>query len=70
MRPKLFILSERHSLIFSDTVLTAKLAGGGGQTTEWVYGVTQAGGNGIDSNDVVGKTRWPDASTGASSSSE
>ena len=52
------------------TNLTAKLTGGGGQTTEWVYGVTTGGGNGINSNDVVGKTKWPDASTGASSTSE
>jgi RHS repeat-associated protein len=50
------------------TSLTAKLTGGGGQTTEWVYGV--GSGSGIVSNDIVGATRWPDPSTGASSSSE
>lgn len=48
------------------TSLTAKLTGGGGQTTEWVYGVS----SGITSNDIVGETRWPDASTGSASSSE
>jgi RHS repeat-associated protein len=48
------------------TSLTAKLTGGGGQTTEWVYGVT----SGVYSNDIVGETRWPDASTGSASSSE
>jgi RHS repeat-associated protein len=51
------------------TSLTAYLTGGGGQTTAWVYGVTTAD-SGIDSNDVVGATKWPDKSTGAASSSE
>jgi RHS repeat-associated protein len=35
-----------------------------------VYGVTQAGGNSIDSNDVVGATRHPDATTGAASAGQ
>lgn len=48
------------------TSLTAKLTGGGGQTTEWVYGVS----SGVYSNDIVGETRWPDASTGSASGSE
>jgi len=52
------------------TNLTAKLTGGGGQTTEWVYGVSTTTGSGINSNDVVGKTKWPDPSTGNSSSSQ
>ena len=52
------------------TSLTADLTGGGVQTTAWVYGVTQSGGSGLDSNDIVGATRWPDPSTGAASSSE
>ena len=52
------------------TSLTALLTGGGVQTTEWVFGVTQAGGNKLDSNDAVGATKWPDPSTGAASSSE
>ncbi len=52
------------------TSLTAKLTGGGGQTTEWVYGVTQSGGSGLNSNDIVGATKWPDPSTGAASSGQ
>jgi RHS repeat-associated protein len=52
------------------TSLTAKLTGGGGQTTQWVYGVTASSGSGITSNDIVGATRWPDPTTGAASNSE
>ncbi len=52
------------------TSLTAQLTGGGGQTTQWVYGVTTGGGSAITSNDVVGVTQWPDPSTGAASGSE
>jgi RHS repeat-associated protein len=53
------------------TSLTARLTGGGVQTTQWVYGVTSgAGGSGLDSNDIVAKTWWPDPSTGAASSSQ
>jgi RHS repeat-associated protein len=52
------------------TSLSAALTGGGVQTTQWVYGVTQAGGNSIDSNDVVGATRHPDATTGAASAGQ
>ncbi|MFO0848770.1 MAG: hypothetical protein U0871_09480 [Gemmataceae bacterium] len=52
------------------TSLTAKLTGGGSQVTQWVYGVTQAGGSGLDSNDIMGATRWPDPSTGAASSGQ
>ena len=48
------------------TSLTAKLTGGGGQTTEWVYGVSGA----VASNDIVGAVKWPDPSTGASSSGQ
>ena len=40
------------------------------QTTEWVFGVTTGTGSEINSNDIVGTTKWPDPSTGASSSSE
>jgi YD repeat-containing protein len=53
-----------------DSRVTAHLTGGGVQTTEWVYGVTAGTGSTITSNDVVGKTRWPDATTGAASTSE
>lgn len=52
------------------TSLTAKLTGGGGQTTEWVYGVTQGGGHGLGSNDIVGATKWPDPSSGSASSGQ
>jgi len=52
------------------TSLTAQLTGGGGQTTQWVYGVSAGAGSAIASNDVVGTTKWPDPSTGAASSSE
>ncbi len=52
------------------TGLTAVLTGGGGQTTAWEYGVTRAGGSGLDSFDVVGATRWPDPATGAASATE
>ncbi len=45
------------------------MTGGGGQTTEWVYGVTTTD-SGLSSNDIVGLTRWPDPSTGASSSGQ
>jgi RHS repeat-associated protein len=50
--------------------LTAKTSATAGQTTEYVYGVTTAGGHGINSNDIVGVTKWPDPSTGASSTSQ
>jgi RHS repeat-associated protein len=50
--------------------LTAHLTDGGVQTTEWVYGMTQAGGNKLDSNDISTATRWPDPSTGSASSSQ
>lgn len=49
------------------TSLTAKLTGGG-QTTEWIYGVGSS--RNLYSNDIVGATKWPDPSTGASSSGQ
>ncbi|WP_439623362.1 RHS repeat-associated core domain-containing protein [Gemmata sp.] len=52
------------------TSLTVALTGGGVQTTQWVYGVTQGGGNSVDSNDVVSATRHPDATTGAASATQ
>ncbi|MDB5313221.1 MAG: hypothetical protein JWO38_7423, partial [Gemmataceae bacterium] len=52
------------------TSLTAALAGGGVETTAYVYGVTTAGSSGINSNDIVGVTQWPDKTTGAASSSQ
>jgi RHS repeat-associated protein len=52
------------------TSLTSRRADGSGQTTEWVYGVSTATGSGLNSNDIVGQTRWPDPATGQASSSE
>jgi hypothetical protein len=52
----------------SDTVRVV-LPSGGQQVTEWVYGVTTAGGSGLNSSDLVKEVRYPDPSTGASSSS-
>jgi YD repeat-containing protein len=49
--------------------VTALLAGGGQQVTETVYGVTTAGGHGLNSNDLAAEVRYPDAATGASSAS-
>ena len=39
------------------------------QKTAYVYGVTTSGGNGVTSNDIVAAVQYPDASTGAPSSS-
>ncbi len=52
------------------TSLTVELPSGGQQTTEWVFGVTTGGGSGINSNDMIKEVRYPDPSTGASSSTE
>ena len=52
------------------TSLTALSATGAAQTTEWVFGVTAAGGSGLTSNDIVGVTQWPDPSTGSATGSE
>ena len=38
--------------------------------TEWVFGVTTGGGSGINSNDHVKEVRYPDPSTGSSSSTD
>jgi RHS repeat-associated protein len=48
------------------TTVTALLANGGQQVTETVYGVTTAGGHGLNSNDLAAEVRHPDAATGAS----
>ena len=42
--------------------------GGASQTTQFVYGVTTAGGSGVNSNDLLATTQYPDPSTGAPSS--
>ncbi|MFQ3649983.1 MAG: RHS repeat-associated core domain-containing protein [Gemmataceae bacterium] len=52
------------------TSLTSRRPDGSGQTTQWVYGVSLAAGSGLNSNDLVGQTRWPDPATGNASSSE
>ncbi|MBX9582155.1 MAG: hypothetical protein K2X87_17765 [Gemmataceae bacterium] len=52
------------------TAMTLRLTGGGVQTTGWVYGVTAAGGSGVESNDLVRATRWPDPTTGAASAAQ
>ena len=52
------------------TSLTVELPSSGQQTTEWVFGVTTGGGSGLNSNDMIKEVRYPDPSTGASSSTE
>ncbi len=49
--------------------VTADEPGGAYQTTEYVYGVTTGGGSAIDSNDLLAAVEYPNASTGAPSSS-
>ncbi len=49
--------------------VTADEPGGAYQTTEYVYGVTIGGGSAIDSNDLLAAVEYPNASTGAPSSS-
>jgi RHS repeat-associated protein len=50
--------------------LKVYLAGGGYQTTEWIYGVNTTTGSDIASNDIVSAMRYPDKTTGNASSSE
>ena len=52
------------------TVTAVQPAGTPSQTTQFVYGVTTAGGSGVSSNDVLAATRHPDPTTGAASGSE
>ena len=52
------------------TSLTVALPSGGQQTPEWVFGVTTSGGSSLNSNDLIKEVRYPDPSTGASSSTE
>ncbi len=52
------------------TSLKVNLPSSGQQTTEWVYGVTTGGGNALNSNDLIKEVRYPDPSSGASSSSD
>jgi len=46
------------------------LPSSGQQVTEWVYGVTTGSGSTLNSNDLVKEVRYPDATTGASSSTD
>lgn len=50
--------------------LKAHLTGGAYQRTEFVYGVTTAGGSGVNSNDLLAEVRHPDKSTGDPSTTE
>jgi YD repeat-containing protein len=52
------------------TSLTAELTGGAGQTTAWIYGVSQTSSSDLDSNDIVGTTEYPDPTTGLASSGQ
>ena len=49
--------------------LTAVEPGNAHETTQYVYGVTTASGSGINSNDILGATEYPDPSTGNPSTS-
>jgi RHS repeat-associated protein len=50
--------------------LRVRLPNSDEQTTEYVFGVSKAAGDGVDSNDLVKETLYPDASTGLPSTSE
>ncbi len=50
--------------------LQADLPGGAYEQTAYVYGVTTGTGSGVNSNDLLVNTKWPDKSTGAASTSE
>jgi len=50
--------------------LQADLVGGAYEQTKYIYGVSTAGGDSINSNDVLKEVDWPDKSTGNASSSE
>ena len=53
------------------TSMTAVMpAGTPSQTTDYVYGVTAAQGSGINDNDLLYQTQYPDPTTGAASSSQ
>ena len=53
------------------TSMTAVMPSGeASQTTDYVYGVTTATGSGIDDNDLLAKTEYPDPTTGAASASQ
>jgi RHS repeat-associated protein len=49
---------------------TARLPGGGAQTTEYVYGVTTTGGSMVNSNLLLAAIKYPDKITGQPSDAE
>lgn len=51
------------------TVTAVQPSGTPSQTTQYVYGVTTAGGSAIDSNDLLAETIYPDPTTGQPSTS-
>src|SRR5579884_1588715 len=52
------------------TYVVADEPGGAYQETRYVYGVTTAGGSGVNSNDILSAIQHPDPSTGKPSSSQ
>src|SRR5262249_25968610 len=50
--------------------LQADLANSAYEQTKWIYGVTTAGGSGVNSNDVLAAMQYPDKTTGNPSSSQ
>ena len=52
------------------TTRSATLPSSAVQKTQFVYGVTTAGGSDVNSNDVLAEVRHPDKSTGLPSTSE
>jgi len=52
------------------TTVKVVLPSSGQQVTEWVSGVTTGSGNPFHSNDLVKEVRYPDATTGASRSTD
>ena len=53
------------------TSMTAVMpTGEASQATDYVYGVTTATGSGIDDNDLLAKTEYPDPTTGAASANQ
>ena len=53
------------------TSMTAVMPSGeASQTTDYVYGVTTATGSGVDDNDLLAQTEYPDPTTGAASAAQ
>jgi YD repeat-containing protein len=49
---------------------TARVVGGGGQTTQYVYGVSPSDGSTVTSNDLLREVHHPDNSTGSPNAAE